>query len=154
MVDPEKYPAIILFDGYCNLCSGSVGFILKRDKQRHFRYVALQTEPGIFLRRYLGIAETTDSVILWRGGKIYLHSDAALEIVRHLSFPWPMTGILRIVPKTLRDRIYNWIARNRYGWFGKRAYCRISSPDERWLFPSETELQLQIARFEPMIQKG
>jgi predicted DCC family thiol-disulfide oxidoreductase YuxK len=151
MVDPETYPSVVLFDGYCNLCSGSVTFIMKRDRRKQFRFAALQTEPGIFLRKYLRIPDSTDSVILWKGGKVYIHSDAALEIARHLRFPWPLAGIFRMVPKALRDRIYLWVATNRYQWFGKRAYCRIPGPDERFLFPSATDLQLQIARLETMV---
>ena len=148
-----EYPSVVLFDGFCQLCSASVSFIRKRDGRLKLQFVALQSGPGIYLRRYLNIPDTTDSVILWKEGKIFLHSDAALEIAKYLRFPWPAFVVFRFVPKAVRNRIYTWIAGNRYRWFGKREFCRLPEPEERMLFPSQTDLELQIARFEAAIQE-
>jgi predicted DCC family thiol-disulfide oxidoreductase YuxK len=145
----STYPALILFDGFCNLCSRSVDFVIKRDKNKIFRYVALQSEAGNFLRDKYEIPVETDSVILWQNGKFFFHSEAALRIAVQLRFPWPLFGVFRIVPAFIRDIVYRWIARNRYRWFGKREVCRIPLREERSLFPSVDDLQLEIARLEP-----
>lgn len=117
--------SIILFDGHCNLCNGFVNFILKKDKTKLFQFVALQSEKGKEFLAKFKIPSETDSVVLIIGNKIYLESDAAIEIVRVLPTPWNLMQVLKIVPKKLRDWIYKWIAGNRYRWFGKRDACRM-----------------------------
>lgn len=148
MEDKSFFPVIILFDGFCNLCSRSVDFVMKNDKKRVFRYVALQSETGIFMRDKYEIPAETDSVILFQNGRFFSYSEAALRIAVQLRFPWPMFGIFRIVPVFIRDKVYHWIARNRYRWFGKREVCRIPLGEESSLFPSVDDLQLEIARLE------
>jgi len=142
------FPAIILFDGFCNLCSRSVDFVIKRDKKKIFRYVALQSDAGIFLRDKYEIPHETDSVILWQNDRFYFYSEAALKIAVQLRFPWPLFGVFMIVPVFIRDIVYRWIALNRYRWFGKREVCRIPYGDEWSIFPSADDLQLEIARLE------
>ena len=116
---------IILFDGICNLCNGAVNFILKRDKKKQFRFVALQSEKGIDLISKFKIAPETDSIILILNNQIYTESDAAIEIAKLLPAPWNWLSVFKIIPKKVRDGIYKWIAKNRYRWFGKRKTCRI-----------------------------
>lgn len=144
---PESLPALVLFDGFCHLCNRSVDFIMKRDSSHHFRFVALQSEAGAFLRRRLGLEERDDSVILLKEGKLYYRSDAALRIALQLKFPWPLMGLFLIIPRFMRDRIYSFIANNRYRWFGIRDACRYPSIEERDLFPSRDDLELQVSRF-------
>ena len=141
MNDKISFPAIILFDGFCNLCNRSIDFVIKRDKKKIFRYVALQSEAGIFLRDKYEIPAETDSVILWQSGKFFFQSEAALRIAVQLRFPWPMFGIFRIVPVFIRDIVYRWIALNRYRWFGKREVCRISMGDNRLFLPTMEEIK-------------
>ena len=116
---------IILFDGICNLCNGAVNFILKRDKKKQFRFVALQSEKGIDLISKFKIAPETDSIILILNNQIYTESDAAIEIAKLLPALWNWLSVFKIIPKKVRDGIYKWIAKNRYRWFGKRKTCRI-----------------------------
>ena len=116
---------IILFDGICNLCNGAVNFILKRDKRKQFRFVALQSENGKELISKFKIAPETDSVILILNKQVYTESDAAIEIAKLLPTPWNCFSAFKIIPKKIRDGIYKWIAKNRYRWFGKRKTCRI-----------------------------
>ena len=149
MGDPATYPSIILFDGFCNLCSGSVDFIIQRDRKKIFRFVALQSESGIFLRKKFALPEETDSVILWQNGRFYFYSEAALIIAKHLNNPWPVLWIFNYVPIVVRDGIYKWIARNRYKWFGTRQVCRMPVGEERRLFPSVADLQFEMSGLEP-----
>ncbi len=116
---------IILFDGICNLCNGAVNFILKRDKKKQFRFVALQSEKGIGLISKFEIAPETDSIILIVNNHVYTESDAAIEIAKLLPALWNWLSVFKIIPKKVRDGIYKWIAKNRYRWFGKRKTCRI-----------------------------
>jgi predicted DCC family thiol-disulfide oxidoreductase YuxK len=116
---------IILFDGICNLCNTAVNFILKRDKKKHFRFVALQSEESELLIENYNISKDTDSLILIQQNKVFIESDAAIEISKLLPFPWNWSPAIKIIPKKIRDKIYRWIAKNRYKWFGKRDSCRV-----------------------------
>lgn len=121
----EMKNPIILFDGICNLCNGSVNFILKRDKKKLFQFVSLQSERGVELVYEFQIPKETDSVILIADNQVYLESEAAIHILQLLPVPWKWLAGFEIVPKKLRDKVYHLIARNRYRWFGKRDVCRI-----------------------------
>lgn len=132
---------IILFDGVCNLCNGTVDFIIRNDREKQFRFVALQSESGKILSKEFNFPAGTDSVILIYEGKVYYESEAALKIAGLLSFPWNLTKIFCVVPKILRDKIYEWIARNRYKWFGKKNTCRVPTPDEQKFFPEKEDLE-------------
>jgi len=116
---------VILFDGICNLCNASINFILKRDKEKQFRYVSLQSDEGKKFVQLYQIPNETDSVILIKGEKTFLESNAAIEIARMLPTPWKWAEVFKIVPLRIRNSIYRWIARNRYRWFGKRKTCRV-----------------------------
>jgi predicted DCC family thiol-disulfide oxidoreductase YuxK len=127
--DPLDHP-VILFDGVCNLCNGSVLFIIKRDPESRFFFVALQSDFGKVQLRNFGLpAAELNSVLLIKGGTLYQKSNAALEITKHLSGLWPALYIFKIIPPFLRDGVYTWIARNRYRWFGKKDACMIPTPE-------------------------
>lgn len=137
-----KLNPLVLFDGVCNLCNGTVDFILKRDRKKQFRFVALQSETGELIRQKFSIPDEIDSVVLIHEGKVFFESDAALEIARLLPVPWKWAVIFKGLPTGWRNTIYRWIARNRYQWFGKRKACRIPIPRERIYFPEPDELNL------------
>lgn len=124
-----QYP-LILFDGVCNLCNNTVDFLLKRDRTKQFRFASLQSETGKELKNKFHIPQETDSIVFVHMDQFYIESEAALEIARLLPYPWKVASIFKIVPRTLRDKIYRWIARNRYRWFGKRDTCRMPTPEE------------------------
>lgn len=126
----EQNP-IILFDGVCNLCNGTVDFLLKHDRKKQFRFASIQSEAAQLLSRKYQIPVEMDSVILIKSNQVYFESDAAIEIAGMLSFPWKMVVVFRIIPKKMRDKIYRLIAKNRYRWFGKREICRIPDPTEK-----------------------
>jgi len=128
-MDTAKHP-ILLFDGVCNLCNSSVQFILKRDKQQAFRFASLQSEEGQkVLEQFEDTPEDLSSVVLVEDGKLYARSTAALRATRWLSGAWPLLYGFIVLPRPLRDAVYDWIARNRYRWFGKKDQCMIPSPE-------------------------
>jgi predicted DCC family thiol-disulfide oxidoreductase YuxK len=131
----STHAPVVLFDGVCNLCNGSVQFIITHDPAAHFRFAALESEAA---RRLLGECELSgplpDSVALVEGGSVYTRSTAALRIARRLAFPCPLLYALIVVPRPLRDVVYNLIARNRYRWFGKRDACMVPTRELRARF--------------------
>ncbi|HJR40465.1 MAG TPA: thiol-disulfide oxidoreductase DCC family protein [Gemmatimonadaceae bacterium] len=126
---------IVLFDGVCNLCTGSVLFILRRDPEGRYRFASLQSEPGSALARQYDIpAGELTSVVLIEGGRAYQRSDAALRIARRLRGGWRALWLLRFVPRVIRDAAYDVVARNRYQWFGRQESCMIPTAELRARF--------------------
>ena len=133
----ESSYAVLLFDGVCNLCNGTVQFVVDRDPKAHFRFAALQSDVGqrLLLEHGRSVAAgAPDSVILIEHGEVYDRSTAALRIARHLGALWPLLALGLIVPRSLRDAVYRFIARNRYRWFGKSETCRVPTPELRARF--------------------
>jgi predicted DCC family thiol-disulfide oxidoreductase YuxK len=124
-----------LFDGVCNLCNSSVQFVIQRDSNKVFRYAALQSDFAKNLLESLNQpAPDVESVILVDGDAVFYRSNAALRIAKHLKGAWPMLSIFLIVPRFIRDAVYNFIGRNRYKWFGKQESCMIPTPELKELF--------------------
>lgn len=120
---------VILFDGVCNLCSGSVHFILKRDKEKKFRFASLQSQYGQHLLKQFSLPTNTyNSFILFQEGKIYTRSTGALKMFEQLK-GWKWVKIFWLVPKFIRDAVYNLIAKNRYKWFGKKEECWVPTAE-------------------------
>ncbi len=128
MLEQKK---IILFDGVCNLCNSSVQFVIKRDKNDTFRFSALQSSVGQKLIKERGIdTNKIDSIILIEPQiAYYTKSDAALKIAKSLSGGWPLLGIFMGFPKGFRDTVYDWVARNRYQWFGRKDSCMVPTEE-------------------------
>ena len=120
---------IILFDGICNLCNASVIFILQHERQPAFKFASIQSEAGQKLLNGCGLpSDYNQAVILIDDGKPYFGATAALKIGQTLKFPWSfLSSVVFIVPKFIRDWVYNQIALHRYQWFGKREFCLIPS---------------------------
>jgi predicted DCC family thiol-disulfide oxidoreductase YuxK len=118
---------IILFDGVCNLCNGSVIFVLKREKKPIFKFASIQSGAGQELLEWCGLPSGySQAVVLIDNGRTYLGSTAALKIGQEFTFPWNSLAYAGlVVPKFIRDWVYNQIAQNRYQWFGKREVCMI-----------------------------
>jgi len=127
--------AVILFDGVCNFCNGAVNFVISRDRDGYFKFAALQSAVGEELLDKHRIDKVeTDSVVLIEDDKAYLHSSAALRIVRRLPGLWPILYGLIIVPKGIRDWAYRLFAKHRYRLFGRREECMIPTPEIRTRF--------------------
>ena len=130
---PEESP-LILFDGVCNLCNAAVQFVIKRDGTAKFRFAALQSSIG---RKYLdrfGLKKDVTTIILVKNGQAFEKSSAALEIARDLSGLWPLMYFFKVVPKIIRDAVYDFVARRRYKWFGRKDQCMIPTPALRARF--------------------
>ena len=128
-LEPNKQ--LILFDGVCNLCDASVQYIIKHDHQDVFRYSALQSELGQKIREQFDInIEKTDSILLYSEDKgIYYKSTAALKIASKLGFPRNLLSAFLIIPPFIRNWVYDFIAKNRYKWYGKKDDCMIPTPE-------------------------
>ena len=131
MLNLPENKKIILFDGVCNLCDNAVQYVIKHDKKDVFRFVALQSDLGKEILNYLKVDNSkTDSVILYEPGVAYFYkSDAALEIVKDLNGILKWSIIFRIIPSSLRNPIYDYVAKNRYKWYGKKDACMIPTLD-------------------------
>ena len=129
-MNTESKHKIILFDGVCNLCNTSINFVIKNDKKRVFRFAPIQTNFGkTTLKKYHINTKDTDSIILIDEDKNYIKSTAALYIAKELSGAYPLLFCFMIVPKFIRNWIYDFVAKNRYKWFGKKVSCMIPTPE-------------------------
>jgi predicted DCC family thiol-disulfide oxidoreductase YuxK len=132
MLSDEK---IILFDGVCNFCNYWVNFAIKHDRKKKLKFTTLQGEKAKQILPQYNINPTSlSSVIFIDKGKAYTQSSAAIKICKHLNGGWKLFYGLIIVPKFIRDAIYNWIARNRYKWFGKKDSCIVPTSELRERF--------------------
>lgn len=121
---------VILFDGVCNLCNGAVTYIIKRDPKDRFRFAALQSDIGQALTAEHKIdTSKVDSIVLIDNGKVYVKSSAALRIARFMKGGYPLLYGFMIVPNFIRNWVYDFIARNRYKWYGQKESCMIPTPD-------------------------
>ena len=119
----------ILFDGICNLCNNSVQFVIKHDKTSKFNFAALQSVAGqALLQKYNLPQQGFDSFVLVQNEKIFLKSTAALTVAKQLNGPVKLLYGFIIVPAFIRNTVYNFIAKNRYKWFGKKESCMIPTP--------------------------
>ena len=129
--------AVVLFDGVCNFCNGSVNFIIERDKSGYFKFAPLQSEIGErYLNRFAIDKSETDSVILIEDEKAYMYSTAALKIAKRLPGFWSWFYGFIIVPKFIRDFFYKLFAKYRYHLFGKQDACMMPTPEIRERFLS------------------
>jgi predicted DCC family thiol-disulfide oxidoreductase YuxK len=125
----------ILFDGVCNLCNGFVRFVIVRDPAARFRFAALTSPAAAEVLRAAAVdGPLPDSIVLIADDGAYFQSDAALRIARGLRFPWPLLYGLIVIPRFIRDRVYDFIAARRYRWFGRRDVCMIPTPDLKQRF--------------------
>jgi predicted DCC family thiol-disulfide oxidoreductase YuxK len=126
---------VVLFDGVCNLCNGSVQFIIKRDRKKIFRFASLQGKAGQeILQRYNLSRTDFNSFVLLEDGNVYTRSTAVLRMLKRLGGGWKLLYGFIIIPKFMRDGAYNFIARRRYKWFGKKEECWIPTPNLRERF--------------------
>ena len=125
---------IILFDGECVFCDHSVQFILKRDVEKVFQFASLQSDVGQQLLKQYNVDSSMDSIVVIYQEKAYMQSDAAIVIAQQFKGFWRMLGVVKVLPKWLRDKMYVVIAKNRYRLFGKMETCRIPTKEERSRF--------------------
>jgi predicted DCC family thiol-disulfide oxidoreductase YuxK len=121
--------AIIIFDGKCVLCSRWARFVLRHDHRRRFRLLAAQTSLGVALYEHYGLDPVSfETNILLEDGRAWLKSEGTIRMFERLGLPWSLMTVARVVPRALRDRLYNVVARNRLRWFGSREVCFLPDP--------------------------
>lgn len=126
---------VILFDGVCNLCNSSVQFVIKHDPKKQFRFASIQGDYGQqVLKQFDSPPNSLNSFILFKDQQIYTHSTGALMVAKQLSGAWPLLYAFIIIPPFIRNAVYQFIANNRYKWFGKKESCAIPSPELKSLF--------------------
>ena len=129
--DLPKGKKFILFDGVCNLCDTSIQYVIKKDKKDTFRFVAIQSDLGQQIIKHIGINSLhIDSVILYEPGIAYYHkSSAVVEIAKGLSGIFTWFTLFQISPTVLRDYVYDYVAKNRYKWYGKKQECLVQNEE-------------------------
>ncbi|MEO8720047.1 MAG: DCC1-like thiol-disulfide oxidoreductase family protein [Ginsengibacter sp.] len=129
---------IILFDGVCNFCNAAANFVIKRDKRGQLKFAFLQSEfaEKLLMDKQLPTFDSNTFLFI-ENEKIYSRSTAALKVCRYLNGLWPLLYGLMIVPAFIRDGIYNWVAKNRYQWFGKKNMCTLPPIEVRSRFLNE-----------------
>lgn len=135
---PAERP-VLFFDGWCNLCSGAVQFILRHDKKSLFLFASLQSVAGRTALQKLQAREAhiPDSLVLYYKGKYYLQSRAVLRIALLLGGIWKLAVAGYVLPPFIRDIVYGWVARHRYKWFGKRETCLVPGESIKHRFLEE-----------------
>lgn len=132
---PQLHQPVLLFDGVCNLCNHVVQFVIKHDKKGMFKFASLQSPFGQTVLRELHMpANVLHSVILVEKGKAYTKSTAALKVAKHLSGLWPVLYVFMLVPRFIRNALYDVIANNRYKWFGVKDECWVPTPQLKTRF--------------------
>ncbi len=134
---PEASRPLVLFDGVCNLCNAAINFLIDHDPEATLRFASLQSTGGrAAIVRSGGEPPEGDpsTILLIEGGRIYARSTAALRVARRLGWPYKLLYAFIVVPRPLRDAVYEWVARNRYRWFGKSEVCRVPTPELRARF--------------------
>ena len=132
--------SVILFDGVCNLCCGWIQFLIRRDKKAAFTFVSVQSDMGKTLLETTSIKAgniTTsglDTIVYIKNNQAFIESEAVLEILTNLGGIWRIFGVLRLIPRSLRDKIYRYIAAKRYSLFGKRTSCILPTPENEKRF--------------------
>jgi predicted DCC family thiol-disulfide oxidoreductase YuxK len=127
---PDDRP-IIIFDGYCVMCSGFARFILRHDREAKYRLLPAQTALGGALYRHFGLDPVNyETNILLENGIALFKSEGSLKMFQGLGFPWSMLGVFAVLPLSLRDRAYSVVARNRLRWFGRREACFLTEPGQ------------------------
>jgi len=129
-----KAAPVLLFDGVCNLCNGAVQFVLKHDTKKVFRFASLQSDVAERLLQQYGHLKKFSSVVLLENGQLFQKSNAVLKVAKHLPWYWQWAQVFWIIPRFMRDAVYDWIAENRYKWFGKRETCMVPTPELRQRF--------------------
>ena len=126
---------VILFDGVCKLCNAWSNFIIKHDRQRVFKLCSVQSKEGKQILLHFGLpSESYETMLYVEGNQSFQKSEAFFQIMTQLSYPWKIVCIFKVIPKPLRDWVYDRIALNRYSLFGKYDYCTLPSPDHEARF--------------------
>jgi len=135
-----RQSSVILFDGVCNLCCGWIQFLIRRDKKAVFTFVPLQSDTGKRLLETVDLkaenltTSNINTIVYIKNNQAFIESEAVLEILTNLGGIWRIFGVLRLIPRSLRDKIYRYIASKRYSLYGKRTSCFLPTPEDEKRF--------------------
>lgn len=133
--DWARYEKVIVFDGVCNFCNAFVDFVIRHDPHRRFKFGTLQSEPAQKILEELGLqTKEFETFLLLEDDRVFTKSTAALKIAKQLRGPWSFLGMFLLIPVPIRDSIYDYFARHRYRWMGKRERCRLPIPTDKERF--------------------
>ena len=140
---PDSRSPIVFFDGVCGLCNSFVDFTLRRDRRAHLLFSPLQGEaftvrvgetsqrvPGPRTNEYSPHSDRLASIVFWDGAQAHMKSEAVLRVIECLGGGWCLVCTLRLIPRVVRDSVYDLLAKNRYRWFGQRETCRLPSREQ------------------------
>lgn len=128
--DVHQGHPIVLVDGVCHFCQGLTKWIIKRDPEGKYHFASLQSDVAKELLAKGNLStDSMDTFVLIEHGKYYTRSTAALRLAKGLKFPYPLLYVFIVVPKFIRNAVYNWVARNRYRWFGKDEACMLPTSE-------------------------
>ena len=125
---------VVLFDGVCNLCDRFVLFVIDRDTHAEFAFASLQSEVAQRLLHGHRVSADLSTVVLVESGQVSVRSTAAIRIIARLGMPWTLCRALLVIPRPVRDLVYDWVARHRHALFGTRESCRVPTADLRARF--------------------
>lgn len=125
----EKSSPVLLFDGVCNLCNASVQWVIAHDPQGIFHFASLQSDTGKALLNKYALPAGLDTVVMIKDGKAFTRSDVPLQLFKILGGRWRFLLVFKVVPRFIRDAVYDFIAKNRYKWFGKKEACWLPTPE-------------------------
>ncbi len=128
---PPGVEHLILFDGYCNLCNFWVNFLLQADHRKRLHFASLQSRIAATLLQSIAGLDLHESVVLVERDHLTTRSTAVLRALRLLGGIWRVTGVFRLIPRRVRDPLYEFVAKRRYRWFGRRMHCRVPTESER-----------------------
>ncbi len=136
---PEDSQTIVIFDTNCVFCSGGVRFFLQHERTNTVQFASSRKAAGIRLAAEHGLSEDDLDLtfLVIQNGKALTKTDASFALLKHLKAPWSYAGVLRIVPRVLRDALYDIVARNRLSWFGEQQDCFLPTADQRRRFLDE-----------------
>jgi len=131
---PDSPAGTVYFDGYCGLCDRFVSLLVSRDARRRLRFAPLQGETAAQRLGTLAAEQAPETVVFEDHAGLHFRSTAILRAAAALGGPWRSARLLEVVPRPLRDLVYDWVARHRFRWFGRRESCRLPTPAERDAF--------------------
>ena len=137
----EPHEPVVFFDGYCNLCNASVQFLIRNDPNANLRFASLQS--AVAQRLLEGVGQTEGdpaTIVMLDKGQQFERSEAVLRAAGYLRFPWSIGRYLLFIPGFIRDRVYNFVARNRFSWFGRSDSCMVPTPENLSRFLPEDEV--------------
>lgn len=131
---------VLLFDGVCKLCNGSVRFVIRHDRERRIKLASMQSPQGQALLLWFGLPiEHFETVAYIEDNRLYVRSEAVSRLLHNLPWPWRWLALLRVIPRPLRDQAYDCIGRNRYRLFGRYDSCLLPSPEHQGRFLGERD---------------